>query len=411
LKQGVLLLSALTFLASCMRVQVVVPPPCNHVPETVETWINSDHSSICGQSCLPTSPDSDNNVDLIFTGRKKLRSRLHGWEKHFPNIPTLLAETSSKYVIDYLQGDLTEGDLFSPFSEWIAIVDKRTGQTLRVFRADGTFKVKLLYRNALYLKLFNQDQVYCFRLENEPITSVNILPQRQSSPLIQSIKSGNYQHFLKLLASDADPLEPMMNGEGNALDEAVSKSGPKNKATDSRYLYAILSKLQKEKRINENVRLSLIRANEDIFFEVLDKYHINVNAPIDRGDGTFLMYACYYAGRSGTRISKLISRGANINAATNAGFTPLMWSIGNADLNMIKTLLKNGADIRARTVHGMTPLMKAVKSADPDTVRLLLEMGANPKAVDNYNRTVKDYLPNRMNKKDRANILRQLKID
>ena len=54
-------------------------------------------------------------------------------------------------------------------------------------------------------------------------------------------------------------------------------------------------------------------------------------------------------------------------------------------------LISEGADIDAVTIGGETPLMKALYFGWPHAVEFLLEKGASPTAVNVSGRSVKDY--------------------
>ena len=90
---------------------------------------------------------------------------------------------------------------------------------------------------------------------------------------------------------------------------------------------------------------------------------------------TPLMFATVYGDLDTMR--RLLDRGANPNVADNAGATALMWAID--DVEKTKLLVRRGADVNARSADGRTPLM--IASAWPGgtaAARVLLEHGANP---------------------------------
>jgi ankyrin repeat protein len=57
----------------------------------------------------------------------------------------------------------------------------------------------------------------------------------------------------------------------------------------------------------------------------------------------------------------LLGRGANVNATTVDGVTPLMYASENGNLNLLKLLIENGADINKKPYNGATALIVAAK--------------------------------------------------
>jgi ankyrin repeat protein len=89
---------------------------------------------------------------------------------------------------------------------------------------------------------------------------------------------------------------------------------------------------------------------------------------------------------------QLIAAGANVNALTTTGTTPLMFAAAAGDERVVTTLIENGADVNATdTPKSLTPLMYAATHGRTAAVRRLLEHGAPPdmtsKVVDVSNQT------------------------
>jgi hypothetical protein len=70
----------------------------------------------------------------------------------------------------------------------------------------------------------------------------------------------------------------------------------------------------------------------------------------------------------------LLSAGAKVNAESNAGFTPLMWSVW--DPAKVRLLLGEGANVNAQSRDGNTALILARQNMIPETVPMLLGAGA-----------------------------------
>lgn len=82
-------------------------------------------------------------------------------------------------------------------------------------------------------------------------------------------------------------------------------------------------------------------------------------------------------------VRTLLAAGADTEVTVSAlgGRTPLMWALGNGDAAMAQVLLDGGANVNARTSYGATPLRFAVWHDGPEQrvlVRRLLEAGADP---------------------------------
>ncbi len=81
-------------------------------------------------------------------------------------------------------------------------------------------------------------------------------------------------------------------------------------------------------------------------------------------------------------ITNLLAEGAEVNARTSDGWTPLMIAVINGHAGAARLLLRSGADVNARNGKGWTPLRFAVSMADVEAVRLLLSANADVNTGD-----------------------------
>lgn len=110
--------------------------------------------------------------------------------------------------------------------------------------------------------------------------------------------------------------------------------------------------------------------------EALIRAGARVNAATDAGI-TPLWLACQ-ANVSAATVQQLLAAGANPNTASDAGETPLMWCARSGNLEAVKSLLARGARVDAGEPRaGQTALMWAAAASHPDVVRTLVELGAS----------------------------------
>ena len=86
-------------------------------------------------------------------------------------------------------------------------------------------------------------------------------------------------------------------------------------------------------------------------------------------------------------LIKLLTLGVDVNVHDYAGFTPLhhcLTAVGNVvTFKMAERLIRAGADVNAKTRFGSTPLAELVRTFYYDQMALLLENGADPYIEDN----------------------------
>src|SRR5215208_659383 len=106
-----------------------------------------------------------------------------------------------------------------------------------------------------------------------------------------------------------------------------------------------------------------MQGNRDAVKALL-KQAADVNAA--QGDG---MTALHWAAMKddAERAQTLLFAGANIRATTRIGaYTPLILAAKNGSAAVMAPLLKSGADVNAATANGTTPLMFAAASGNLD---------------------------------------------
>lgn len=110
--------------------------------------------------------------------------------------------------------------------------------------------------------------------------------------------------------------------------------------------------------------------------------------------GVTALLAAAAAARHSKIVRRLLEAGADPNAKTFQGATPLMLATIANDVVSVKALLLKGADVNARAYKGQTALMLASWSdkgkiglSRLEVVGILVDAGANVNALDEYGRS------------------------
>lgn len=82
-----------------------------------------------------------------------------------------------------------------------------------------------------------------------------------------------------------------------------------------------------------------------------------------------------------------LDRGANVNAQTEEGVTPLMYAAENGDTAVIALLISRGADVNIKPYDGFSALMSACLFNHLDAAIMLIENGADINALNMYGAT------------------------
>ena len=103
-------------------------------------------------------------------------------------------------------------------------------------------------------------------------------------------------------------------------------------------------------------------------------------------------------------VVTLVSRGAKVN---KTGWTPLHYAATGGHLRVMAFLIGAGADVNAESPNGTTPLMMAAMYGNDATVKLLLESGAHADTRNDQRLSAEDFAK-RAGREDSAKLIRQV---
>ena len=93
---------------------------------------------------------------------------------------------------------------------------------------------------------------------------------------------------------------------------------------------------------------------------------------------TLFVYIFRQASSSGHLeiVKLLLSHGADVNAQSSSGNTPLMYACASGHAEVVRSLLEAGANVEDHNENGHTPLMEAASAGHVEVAKILLEFGA-----------------------------------
>jgi len=77
------------------------------------------------------------------------------------------------------------------------------------------------------------------------------------------------------------------------------------------------------------------------------------------------------------KVSELVSKGADVNAKSRYGLTPLQCAVWNNHIQLVKLLIEKGADVNEKLDNGETALSIAKSKNRREIEQLLIQAGAN----------------------------------
>ena len=129
-------------------------------------------------------------------------------------------------------------------------------------------------------------------------------------------------------------------------------------------------------------------------------------APVNHGTGMLCGTPLHVAARYGRvgMIHRLLECGAEKDALTNAGYTPLVCAIHARKKLAINVLIEAGTDVNIPNMFGRTALFEALQCSDIDIIRAVLAAGAHLNVVDRLGETPLEYAV-RMDRFDEVDLL------
>ena len=112
---------------------------------------------------------------------------------------------------------------------------------------------------------------------------------------------------------------------------------------------------------------------------------VDVNALNQQGESA-LMMAALKGDLAGAQL--LLEHGAKVNLT---GWSPLHYAASGPEPELVQFLLERGAEVDAASPNGSTPLMMAAQYGAEDSVTLLIGRGADPKRRNQLDLSAADF--------------------
>ncbi len=228
------------------------------------------------------------------------------------------------------------------------------------------------------------------------------IPQNGLTPLHFAALTANYRIMKILLMNKANP-----NAASKEKMTATMLAARKNSKSCLELLHIFGANLN-SKNANDKTALDLAVINEssdavdflkkpyrDVFSLVDCNFQDEVIEIIEKDNswvkktdesGYTLLHRAAMAG--GLKLmEKLIAKGANVNAVTTEGYSPVVAAVVRQQPEAVILLLRKGADANTVLIQGLTLLHLYAARDNIDVVKVLIEKGANVNAADDEKRT------------------------
>ncbi len=142
---------------------------------------------------------------------------------------------------------------------------------------------------------------------------------------------------------------------------------------------------QADAQRNTALHKAIMEESEKVAMLLIEHPQMDVNALNLAGETPVMLAAL--RGRL-PWVQALVRRGALIN---EAGFTALHYACSGPDNGVSAWLITQGAELDARSPNGSTPLMLAAGYGSPDSVDVLLQAGADPGLLNDKGLSAADF--------------------
>ncbi len=202
-----------------------------------------------------------------------------------------------------------------------------------------------------------------------------------------------------LFSQESDLLNKVMDNDIGAVKDLIAAGADVNQKDKTYGFTPLMMALQsnytsiakmlisegadiKIKGNNDATALLLAAMNSREMVEILLLKGADIKALSDNGSG--VMTNCVMGiirGRVSIDLAEfLLSKGADIDEVNTTeyygGYTPLFWAVEDNNKELVSFLIQNGANVNAKSVKGQTPLSLAEKGSYAEIVDILKANGA-----------------------------------
>ncbi len=227
-----------------------------------------------------------------------------------------------------------------------------------------------------------------FLIQYERVTGPSSGNRGMHDPILSNLPTGKLELEIQDGLPDAAPNPPKDDGadakqkadkgEIETIENYVRtlRAAVKNPA-DSQHVYRLVI----DAKFRKALHWAAAKGDDALVAELVRNYCGPSNP--DRG-GTSLTWTAWLNDTEAVKI--LLGRGVNVNGTDSEGRTALHEG-AHWGAEMTRLLLDGGADVNAPSKKGVTPLMMAAGAHSSEPVRLILAKGADVNARDNEGKT------------------------